>query len=136
MFQPVRVMLLALLLTTAAGCRGQSRPLRLQDLTPAESRYVTRFVVLERAKAVALADRRLGDALLDSLAAAWGDSALSETLAGLPADPVRAGRLQQLLGRVLAAEADSLLEAPRADRLGSPLGEAPAPAPPDTAAAQ
>ena len=39
-----------------------------------------RMVTLERAKAVALADREQGEALLDSLAAAWGDSFVAATL--------------------------------------------------------
>lgn len=119
---PLAAAALAALLT---GCGGEDRPLRLSDLTSAELRYVTRFVTLERARAVALADRPLGDALLDSLSAAWGDSSLAEAKAALPHDPRRLGRLDELLARLLAAEQDSLLVAPVPRRLRAPLTEPP-----------
>jgi hypothetical protein len=108
-----------------AGCRGDDRPLRLTDLTPEEELYVTRFVTLERARAVALADRAAGDALLDSLAAAWGDSSLAETLAALPEDARRQAKLHTLLAAILEAEQDSLLAAPDERRLGASLVDPP-----------
>jgi len=110
-----------------AGCGDADRPLTVADLTPGEALYVQRVVVLERAKAVALVDRAAGDALLDSLAAAWGDTALDATAAGIPREPERAALVADLLGRLLVAEQDSLTLAPRPDRLGAPL---PPPAPP------
>jgi hypothetical protein len=70
-------------------------------------------------------DRPLGDTLLDSLATAWGDSALGETAALVPTDPVRAGQVANFLHRVLEAELDSLLLAPRPDRLAAPLPDPP-----------
>lgn len=118
-------------LAALPGCAPDTpADLKLADLTPAERRYVTRLVVLERAKAVALVDRPRGDALLDSLAVAWGDSARRETETGIPAAPLRASQVAVLLTRVLEAELDSLLAAPEARRLAAPLPE---PAPPQTA---
>ena len=70
---------------------------------------------------MALADRSVGDALLDSLAAVWGDSSLVETEAGVPGDPARAAAVGRLLQRILEAELDSLVLAPRPDRLSAPL---------------
>lgn len=116
---------LALLWIAATGCNEKPGPLQLADLTPAESRYVTRLVVLERAKAVALVDRTAGSALLDSLAAAWGDSALERTVEGLSTDPHRSNGVHELLVRILNAERDSLVEAPRTDRLSAPLPDPP-----------
>ena len=110
-----------------AGCERSDRPLDLADLDPAEARYVQRVVVLERAKAFALTDRAAGDALLDSLAVAWGDSALDATASGIPREPQRAAAVAHLIKRILDAERDSLVYAPRADRLTAPL---PVPAPP------
>lgn len=118
----VCVLLLSALLP---ACRSQAPELRLADLTGPESLYVSRIVVLERAKAIALVDRRLGNTVLDSLHAAWGDSALQQTLVGAPSDPERSARVHALLVRILEAERDSLLEAPRADRLGAPLPDPP-----------
>jgi hypothetical protein len=113
-------------LLAGAGCGPQGgRPLRLSDLTPAEREYVTRFVTLERARAVALVDRSRGEALLDSLAVSWGDSSLALAQAALPADPRRQALLHGLLGRILRAEQDSLLDAPRPGRLGAPLPDPP-----------
>lgn len=127
--------LLAVLLASAGGCSREPKALGLQDLLPGERRYVERVVVLERAKAVALVDPAVGGALLDSLAAAWGDSSLQDTLAGAPTRPLRAVAVGDLLCRILAAEEDSLVLAPRPDRLASPLAaplaEAPAAAEPD-----
>ncbi len=120
--------LAVLVLLALGGCKDGDEALRLADLTPAEERYVTRFVVLERARAVAMVDREAGDALLDSLAASWGDSALVETLGALPDDPARQAKLHTLLGAILEAEADSLLAAPEPRRLGEPLADPP-PAP-------
>ncbi len=104
-----------------AGCRDEDPSLRLDQLRPGERTYIQRIVTLERAKAVALVDRTLGRTLLDSLATAWGDSSEQETLAGIPTDPTRARLVNELLGRILAAEEDSLLAAPRPRRLQAPL---------------
>ncbi|MFO7608529.1 MAG: hypothetical protein R6X35_04935 [Candidatus Krumholzibacteriia bacterium] len=118
----IRPVLLAVcVLPALAGCGGDPAGLGLDDLTPGEHRYVERMVVLERAKAVGLVDRPRGAALGDSLAAAWGDSALERTIAGLPADPRRAAAVGRLLAGILLAEQDSLVFAPRADRLAAPL---------------
>ena len=45
--------LAVLVLLALGGCKDGDEALRLADLTPAEELYVTRFVVLERARAVA-----------------------------------------------------------------------------------
>lgn len=111
----------------SAGCDTQEKPLTLADLNGGEFVYVERMVQLERAKAVALVDRPTGDALLDSLAAAWGDSSLQQTLDGVPSDPLRAEAVAELLRRVLVAEQDSLKANSGRDRLALPL---PDPAPP------
>ncbi len=103
------------------GCHKESESLQLDDLTPGEHLYLERFLTLERARAVALADYEKGPALLDSLAAAWGDSALEETSHGLPTAPNRAAAVHDLLLRILDAERDSLLEAPYPRRLTAPL---------------
>lgn len=115
------------------ACQTEPQPLTLDDLTPDETRYVTRFVQLERARAVALADPELGDALLDSLAAAWGDSALALDHSKLPTDAVRSAAVHDLLGRILRAEQDSLIIAPSPRLLARPLPEPEPPAPPATA---
>lgn len=109
------------LLLGAASCDDGAPPVALDELDPAEREYLTRFVVLERARAVSFADRTLGEALLDSLAADWGDSSLVDAQAALPDDPQRMAALHALLEAVLEAEKDSLLEAPRPDRLSAPL---------------
>jgi hypothetical protein len=106
-------------LTLLASC-GEA-PLDLDDLTPAEREFVTRFVVLERARAVALAEPVIGTALLDSLAAAWGDSANAVARHQVPSRADRAAAVYDLLGRILAAESDSLIHAPLARRLTAPL---------------
>ena len=106
-------------LTLLASCSEPA--LDLDDLTPAEREFVTRFVVLERARAVALADPAAGTALLDSLAAAWGDSANAVARRQVPPQPARAAAVYDLLGRILAAESDSLVRAPVARRLTAPL---------------
>lgn len=122
-----RLVPLAVLLV--AGCEQEERPLQLADLTPGELRIVERMVVLERAKSTALLDRDAGEALLDSLATAWGDSSLTETQAGAPVLPLRAEAFGDLLRRVMAAEQESLLTVPGAARLTRPLPD-PAPAAP------
>ena len=96
-------------------------PLDLDDLPPAEREFVTRFVVLERARAVALAEPAAGTSLLDSLATAWGDSANVVARGQVPPDGARAAAVYDLLGRILVAESDSLLHAPLARRLTAPL---------------
>jgi len=122
-------LLLACLLL-AAGCEKNDPPLTLDDLSGGEFVFVERMVILERAKTVALMDRPAGDALLDSLAADWGDSSLSLTLAGAPDDPLRAEAVASLLRRVLAAEQDSLRISSGWERLTRPL-PVPAPEPPE-----
>ncbi len=118
---PVPGLVLGCLALLAGGCDRGQRTLQLADLTATERAYVERFVALERARAVALADPDRGDALLDSLGRAWGDSALEWTLHTLPREPRRVAGLYNLLGRVLAAESDSLVQAPLPRRLRAPL---------------
>jgi len=119
-----------LLASCLPACHNGEKTLHLKDLTPAERRYVVRFVTLERARAVAMVNSERGQALLDSLAAAWGDSSLAETEHGLSSRPRRAAAVQDLLVRILDAERDSLLHVPEARRLAAPLPEPPA-APPE-----
>lgn len=116
----IRLLYVCLVPIAVAACETGGE-LRVDDLESGERLYVTRIVVLERAKAVALADRPAGEALLDSLAAAWGDSSLAETEAAVPDDPERAAAVGRLLRRILEAELDSLVLAPRPDRLAAPL---------------
>lgn len=119
---PCLSFLLPAVLCLAAGCGDDSEAdLVLSDLTDAELMFVRRVVVLERARAVALQDRPVGNALLDSLALSWGDSSLSETRAAMPEDPQRAARVGRLLTAMLAAEQDSFVTAARPDRLSAPL---------------
>lgn len=122
---PILLAQAALLLLVS--CTEESADLAVADLAPAEQEYVTRFVQLERARAVALRDRPDGEALLDSLAAAWGDSALVRAERSLSSDTERLAALHDLLERILAAEEDSLLQDPTRARLTAPL---PTPAPP------
>lgn len=98
---------LAILVLAASGCERSS-----DDLTADEARFVERFVALEHARAVALADPDLGDALFDSLATAWGDSAESEAMRWFPTDPQRAEMLYSLLRDRFEAESDSLARMP------------------------
>jgi hypothetical protein len=111
----------AVLIVALTGCLRGDPDVDLASLTPGERLYIERSVNLERARAVALVDRARGDALLDSLAAAWGDSARRDVLAGLPGDPVRATAVHRLLLDVIAAEQETLLAAPGVERLGLPL---------------
>ncbi len=120
--------LLALPLVVGTGCEHGDTRLTLADLSHGEREFLTRFVILERARAVAQADPPVGAALLDSLAAAWGDSAIATARAQLANDPLRAAEVYDLLGRILSAEADSLAQAPVARRLRAPLPR-PAPGP-------
>jgi hypothetical protein len=113
-------------LLAVLGCDRGPKELEYRQLHPAERLYVERFLVLERARAVALADPARGVALLDSLAVAWGDTAEAQARAALPSDPRRAALVQDLVRRLLEAEADSLLLAPHPRRLQAPL---PTPAP-------
>jgi len=133
-FRKIFLFLLAVLIP-ASGCDQQNKPLTLADLNADEFLYVERMVVLERAKTAALLDRRSGDALLDSVAAAWGDSSLQETLKGAPRDPIRSEAVTDLLRRILVAEQESLLVSTGQERLHLPLPEPapiPAPAPAET----
>ena len=121
---------LAFVMAGLAACQNDAQPLTLADLSPSETRYLTHFVHLERARAVALADPKRGNVLLDSLAAAWGDSAAVDARTLLPVGPVRSAAVHDLLARILRAEQDSLILAPLPRRLADPLPE-PAPAPPE-----
>jgi hypothetical protein len=103
------------------ACEQDRGPLTVADLTRSEQRFVTRYVVLERARAVALAEPATGEVLLDSLRTAWGDTAAALAREDMPAAPARAAAVQDLLRRLLRAEADSLVHAPRPDRLDAPL---------------
>ena len=126
-------LLLSAALAALGGCQKTDSELRLADLSEAEHLYVARIVILERAKAVALVDRTAGYAVLDSLAVAWGDSALETTLVGAPSDPHRSQRVHELLTRILKAERDSLILAPRTDRLAEPISDPPPESPPEAA---
>lgn len=124
----LRSILLPAVLLAAAGCEDSDRSLRPRDLNRAETAYVERILVLERVRAILLVDAERGLALGDSLAAAWGDSALPQTVALAPTDPSRAEQVHELLLRLLAAEHDSLLA-----RDGRRPLDAPWPAPADSA---
>jgi len=126
-------LLLSAFLAALGGCQKTDSELQLADLSEGEHRYVSRIVVLERAKAVALIDRTAGYAVLDSLAVAWGDSALEKTLVGAPSDPRRSERVHELLTRILKTERDSLILAPRTDRLAEPIPDPLPIAPPEAA---
>lgn len=115
----VVAVLCGLLLT--GGCRQPDGDLLLADLTAGERSYFDHVIAVERAKAVALVSRDAGDALLDSLAAAWGDSIAPQLLVGLSGDPDRSAAVNQLLLRVLAAEQDSLQMDAGGYRLNLPL---------------
>ncbi len=105
----------------AGACSRQDQELQLADLSPDEYTYIERIVILERAKAVALNDRDLGNILLDSLLVAWGDSVESETAAMAPQVPERSQAVHELLGRILTAEKDSLKLVPEIRRLTAPM---------------
>jgi hypothetical protein len=107
------------------GCGKETKSLQLRDLTSGERRYIERFITLERARAVALVDSKLGSTLLDSLATAWGDSSLAETRRGLSNNPQRAAAVHDLLLRILDAERDSLVQVPSSRRLTAPLPDPP-----------
>jgi hypothetical protein len=113
-----------------SACDQSENDLQLADLTPEEHTYIERIVVLERAKSVALNDRTLGGAILDSLSLAWGDSIEARTAALAPVDPVRSVAVHDLLKRIIMAEKDSLLLAPSPRRLAVPLQDPPVEAPP------
>lgn len=115
-------------LLAATGCRSGDRALRPRDLGRDEAAYVERVLVLERVRAALLVDADRGLALGDSLALAWGDSALPQTIALAPTDPSRAELVHELLLRLLAAEHDSLLA-----RDGRRPLDAPWPVPADSA---
>lgn len=127
---PTRQILLLLCgaLILVAACQADPDQITVADLSPGEYQVVERYVVLERARAVALADPAAGVVILDSLAAAWGDSAAVEAEAALPTEPRRAALIDDLIRRLLEAETDSLVHAPEPHRLTAPLPE---PAPDD-----
>ncbi len=112
------------------ACDQSENTLQLADLTPEEYTYIERIVVLELAKAVALNDRILGGAILDSLSLAWGDSIEARTAALAPVDPVRSVAVHDLLKRIILAEKDSLLLAPSPERVAVPLHDPPTEQPP------
>jgi len=118
--------LFVLVLTSGlGGCSKETKSLQLHDLTTGERRYIERFIILERARAVALVDSKLGQTLLDSLATAWGDSSLADTRRGLSSHPQRAAAVHDLLLRILEAERDSLVQVPSTRRLTAPLPDPP-----------
>jgi len=108
-------------LAVIAGCQAEPEFLELADLDAAERQVVERYVILERARAITLADPARGVAILDSLAAAWGDSVAREAEAALTTRPERANLVHDLLRRLLEAEQDSLVHAPEPRRLAAPL---------------
>ncbi len=110
-------------LTPSTGCDKSDAPLALSDLSGEEFIFVERMIILERAKTAALLDRETGDAILDSLFVAWGDSSFPLTQVGAPRDPVRSEEVNTLLRRVLGAEQESLLTSTGLDRLNQPLPE-------------
>jgi len=110
------------------GCEKKQSPLVLEDLDEGETELLTRLIILERAKSLALVDRPAGQALLDSLAVAWGDSIGEETVAGAPSNATRAHEVGQLYSRVFSAEHDSLLAHDGRRELTAPLPDPPAPA--------
>jgi hypothetical protein len=116
---PTLVLLGGLLLL--GGCQKEAKTLELPDLTVGERLYFERIVAVERAKSVALVHREIGAALLDSLAAAWGDSAQTDVLHGLNGNPEHSIAVGELLLRVITAEQDSLRWNPGASRLHLPL---------------
>jgi hypothetical protein len=115
------------LLVLSGGCEQAPENLALADLSAAERQFVERYVVLERARAVSLADPTTGVTILDSLASAWSDTADLVAERSLSTDPSRAAAVMDLVSRLLEAEADSLVHAPLPRRLSDPL---PRPVPP------
>jgi hypothetical protein len=109
----------------AAACDEPADSLELSDLSAGELEYVTRYVVIERAKAVHAVDPELGNSLLDSLAMSWGDSNAAEIDRRQAEDLPRRALVNRLLVKVLEAEEDSLLLAGRPDRLTAPLSVIP-----------
>lgn len=109
------------ILIALSGCQEKSDELNIQDLTENETTVLNRYITLERARSVAIVDSLTGNALLDSLNSAWGDSSLGETVSLLPKNPTRLSAFHKLLVRVLDSERDSLLLSPTADRLLHPL---------------
>ncbi len=114
---------LVLVCIPLSGCEKSIDDLQLKDLTQNEYLYIERMVILERAKAVALVDHETGFALLDSLANSWGDSASVRTGEMAKNAPLRSAAVGKLLGRILAAERDSLLNTPNPDLIALPLSD-------------
>lgn len=109
----------------SAGCGDKTGNLLLADLNDAELVYLTRYVTIERARAVYAIDPELGAGLLDSLATTWGDSNAVEIQRRLPSDMPRLAQVNKLLIRILEAEEDSLVLAARPDRLNTPITDPP-----------
>ena len=116
-------LLLTILLFLLSGCNTGPDSLSLDDLSVAEREYIEKYVILERARAVAMVDGVVGTALLDSLAVAWGESSGVAIGNALPIEPIRAAAVQNLLHKILVAENDSLVFAPFAHRVTEPLPE-------------
>ncbi len=114
---------LCLICTLISGCENTADSLQMKDLTQEETLFIQRMVILERTKAVALVDKETGFALLDSLAIAWGDSALERTQELAANSPLRSAAVGKLLGQILKAERDSLVNAPRPDRIPLPVSD-------------
>ncbi len=112
------ILLLAMLIS---ACNPAEEELQLADLSADEHTYVSRLIILERAKAIALNDRELGNTVLDSLAQAWGDSAQYRTADLAPVQPRRSQAVHDLLKRIVQSEKDSLILSPTLQRLRAPL---------------
>ncbi len=116
----------------ARRCRDEPSEITLEDLEPHERTYVERFILLERARAVTFTDLERGEAILDSLAAAWNDTLDAGLDQVLGTRPQRLAAVHGLLERLLAAEEDSLLYMSGTDRLDAPLPDLESvPAPPE-----
>ncbi len=118
---PTTSIILLSTLLLLGSCDKQDQPLQLSDLSASERLYFERVIAMERARTLGLIYRDVGEALLDSLGVAWGDSIGPEIRAGLTSDPYRSQALGELLLRVVTAEQDSLKWDPGTSRLHMPL---------------
>ncbi|MFT5232812.1 MAG: hypothetical protein ACI9UK_002196 [Candidatus Krumholzibacteriia bacterium] len=124
-------------LFNSVGCSPDESELELTDLTAGEHQFIDKTITVERALAVTYINREIGNSLLDSLSAAWGDSAVTEITSKLPSNPKRAIKVDELLLRLLIAEQDSFAMNPGANRLHLPLPDLNRPVPvaiPDSSA--